>query len=119
MKIAVTASGDTLDAELDPRFGRAPHFLLIDTETEEIKRINNQKNSQAASGAGIQAAESVANAGAEVLLTGHCGPNAFQALQKAGVKIVLGVEGTVKTAVSKFKKGEYTFAESENVNGHW
>lgn len=119
MKIAVTANGDSLDSELDPRFGRSPYFLLVDSETEEIKPIDNQRNLQAASGAGIQAAESVANAGAEVLLTGHCGPNAFQALKTAGVKVVLGVEGSIRSAIEKFKNGEYTFADSEDVRGHW
>ena len=68
---------------------------------------------------GIQAAESIVNAGAGVLLTGHCGPKAFRALQTAGVKIVLGVEGNVKTVIDKFNNGEYVFADSADVESHW
>lgn len=119
MKVTITANGTTFDAEIDPRFGRARYFLLIDPETRELTVYDNQQNQQAAGGVGIQAAESIVNAGASVLLTGHCGPKAFRALQAAGVKIVLGVEGNVKTVVDKFNNGEYVFADSADVESHW
>ncbi len=119
MKIIITATGTNLESEVDPRFGRAQYFLLVDTETEEILPIDNDQNLQAASGAGIQSAEAIVKNEAEVLLTGHCGPKAFRALTSAGVKIVHGVEGSVKTAIDKFKKGEYQFASSADVASHW
>jgi len=119
MKVVVTATGTTLESEIDPRFGRARYFLLVNSETNEITVLDNQQNQQAAGGAGIQAAETIANAGAEVLLTGHCGPKAFRALQAAGVKIALGASGTVKSAMESFNKGEYQFANSADVESHW
>lgn len=119
MKVAITANGTTLDAEVDPRFGRAQYFLLIDPETKEITVHDNQQNQQAAGGAGIQAAEAIVNGGAEVLLTGHCGPKAFRALKTAGIKIVLGVEGSVEAVIDKYSQGEYAFADSADVESHW
>jgi len=119
MKVVVTAMGTTLESEIDPRFGRARYFLLVNSETNEITVLDNQQNQQAAGGAGIQAAEMIANAGAEVLLTGHCGPKAFRALQAAGVKIAHGISGTVKSAMESFNKGEYQFANSADVESHW
>lgn len=119
MIIAITASGTSLDSEIDPRFGRAKYFLLIDPETEKITTLDNGENQQAVGGAGIQAAETIANAGASVLLTGHCGPKAFRALQAAGIRIVLGVEGTVRAVLERFNNGEYAFADSADVESHW
>ncbi len=119
MKVVITANGTTLDAEIDPRFGRARYFLLIDPETKEIVVHDNQQNQQAAGGAGIQAAEIIANAGAEVLLTGHCGPKAFRALEAAGIKIIIDAEGTVNEVINKFRKGKYEYASSADVESHW
>lgn len=119
MKMAITSTDQTLDAQLDQRFGRAKLFLVIDTETDEVQVVDNQQNLNAAQGAGIQAAETVINQGAEVLITGHCGPNAFRTLQAAGVKVIVGAQGTVGQAVEKFKKGELEFNQGPDVAGHW
>lgn len=119
MKVVLTATGNSLDSEIDPRFGRAQYLVLFDTETEEVSPIDNEQNVQAAGGAGVQAAEMIANVGAEVLITGHCGPKAFRALEAAGVKVICGAEDTVKGAVDKFKKGEYTFTDAADVESHW
>ncbi|MCK4271103.1 NifB/NifX family molybdenum-iron cluster-binding protein [bacterium] len=119
MKIAITSTGKTLDAQVDQRFGRAQLFLVLDTETDEIKVVDNQQNLNAAQGAGIQAAETVVNQEIEVLITGHCGPNAYRTLQAAGVKIVTDAQGTVGQLVEKFKKGELGYAQDADVPGHW
>ena len=119
MKIAVTSSGPTLDDQIDPRFGRASLFLVIDTETGTIEAVDNKQNLQAAQGAGIQAAETVVEQGAEVAITGHCGPNAFRTLSAGGVKIIIGAAGTVGEVVEKFKAGELRPAEAADVEGEW
>ena len=119
MKIAVTSKGPTLDDEVDPRFGRAQVFLVVDTETGEFEAVDNKQNLEAAQGAGIQAGRIVAEHGAGVVITGHCGPNAFRTLSAAGVKVVIGADGTVKDAVEKFKSGELKPAEDADVEGHW
>lgn len=105
MRVAVSATGDVLDAPIDPRFGRCPYFIIVDTDTMQFEALPNTSQ-YAASGAGIQAAQAVASKGAKIVLTGNVGPNAYQALSAAGVQIVTGVTGTVREAVTRYKKGE-------------
>lgn len=119
MKILITSSGETLDALVDPRFGRAEKSILFDTETAQHEVIDNLKNLNATQGAGIQAAENASRLGAEYVITGHCGPKAFRTLQAAGIKIILWSEGTVAEAIEKFKTGALSVAEQANVEGHW
>ena len=60
MKIAFTTSGETLDSPLDSRFGRAPKFLVYDLDKNTFVVIDNGQNLNAAGGAGVQAAETIA-----------------------------------------------------------
>ena len=119
MIVAVTARGRDLLAEVDPRFGRAPYILIVDTETMEYETIDNSVNVNAFKGAGIQAATMVAEKGARVLLTGYCGPNAFRTIQAAGVKVVSDVTGTVREALETLKSGRATYSTGPNADGHW
>lgn len=119
MKIAVSAQGNTLDSQLDPRFGRAAYILVVDTETLEFEAFDNANNKNAFKGAGIQAAALVSDKAAEVLLTGFCGPNAFETLTAAGVKVVNDQGGRVIDAIRKFKQGGAVYASAANKEGHW
>ena len=119
MKIVATSAGETLDSLVDPRFGRAAKFVLIDTESGETKAVDNTQNMNAAQGAGIQAAQTVSRLGAKAVLTGHCGPRAFQVLQGAGIKVIVGVTGRISQAVEDFKAGRLKPADSADVEGHW
>ncbi len=119
MKLAITATGTNLSADVDPRFGRASYILVVDADTLAVEVIDNAANKDSFKGAGIQAAAAVSDKGAEVLLTGFCGPNAFKTLDAAGVRVVNDVSGTVQYAVERFKAGEYTFSSSPNAEGHW
>ncbi len=119
MKVAVSSVGDTLDSAVDPRFGRAAKFIVVDTDTGEHQVISNAQNLNAMQGAGIQAAQTVAGHSVEYVLTGHCGPKAFRALDAAGIKVVLGIEGTVDEAVEKLKAGEVQPSRGADVDGHW
>jgi predicted Fe-Mo cluster-binding NifX family protein len=105
MKIALSATGATLDAEVDPRFGRCPYFIIVDPETMRFEALPNE-SAQASGGAGISAAQAVAAKGVEAVLTGNCGPNATQVLSSAGIKIITGVSGIVKDAVQSYKAGK-------------
>ncbi|MBD3236982.1 MAG: dinitrogenase iron-molybdenum cofactor biosynthesis protein [Candidatus Eisenbacteria bacterium] len=118
MKILVTAAGDSLESPVDPRFGRAAHYILIDSRTGEHEVVDNPA-STAPQGAGIGAAQRVAELGAEYVLTGHCGPKAFRTLTAAGIKVVVGVEGTVGEAYQRFLEGGLSAAEEADVEGHW
>jgi predicted Fe-Mo cluster-binding NifX family protein len=119
MKIAVTSKGKDLDSEVDPRFGRAAYILIVDSSTLGVEVVDNAENVNAFKGAGIQAATRVSDNGAEVLLTGFCGPNAFKTLNAAKIKVANDAKGTVREMVSAFNEGKIAFADSANVEGHW
>ncbi len=119
MKVAFTASGKNLDSPLDTRFGRAPGFLVYDTDSGAAEFIDNQQSLNAAQGAGIQAAETVIRTGARALVTGHCGPKAFRVLSAAGVKVYNTDQTTVAAALEAFKAGRLKPAQSADVEGHW
>ena len=119
MKIAITTSGNSLDSALDQRFGRAASFLIYDQEQQSFTVIDNKQNLSAAQGAGIQAAETIAGQGVEVLLTGHCGPKAFRVLQAAGIKVYNTAAKTVQEALDLFRQNKLKAAESADVEGHW
>lgn len=119
MKIAVTSRGDTLDALVDPRFGRAAYILFVDSETLDFEAMDNKANINALKGAGIQAATMVSGKGAEVLLTGYCGPNAMKTLNAAKVKVAAEIEGTVKDVIVNYMAGKYQHTDTANVEGQW
>jgi predicted Fe-Mo cluster-binding NifX family protein len=119
MKIVVSASGEGLEAQVDPRFGRAAAFVLFDTQTREVQQVDNRQSLNAAQGAGIQAAEAISRLGAECLITGHCGPKAFRTLQAAGIRVYTGAAGTVGEAIAALEQGRLALAEAADVDGHW
>jgi predicted Fe-Mo cluster-binding NifX family protein len=118
MKICVSAASNRMDSPIDPRFGRCPYLVIVDSETMQFEAVPNMA-SDATGGAGIQAAQTVAGKDAKVLITGNVGPNAFQALSAAGVKIVTGAFGTVREVVEKYKKGELRETGAPTVSGHF
>ncbi len=105
MKICVTATAGSLDAALDPLFGRCRYFVIVDPETMEFETLENPAVS-APGGAGIQAAQTIANRGIDVLITESIGPNALPVLSAAGIKVVTGKGGSVAEAVEQYLKGE-------------
>jgi len=119
MRIAVTATGRDLDSPVDPRFGRAPCILVVDTAGFTFEALDNSENVNAFKGAGIQAAKMVSERGAELLLTGFCGPNAFKALEAAGVKVANGASGTVREAVQAYLDGKLPLSDRPNAEANW
>lgn len=119
MKIAVSANGPTLEAVVDPRFGRAPYLLVVDPDTLEFEAVANQINLQAAQGAGIQTATLVARYQPAAVLTGHCGPKAFQTLRAAGIPVIVEVSGPVREAVEQYRAGQLAPAAGPNATSHW
>lgn len=119
MKLAVTAREGRMDAPLDPRFGRAPYFMVVDTATGAFSAVDNSINLNAAQGAGIQSGKRVVDLGAAGVVTGHVGPKAFSTLRAGGVEVYTGACGTVAEAVEQFKAGKLTKLEAADVEGHW
>lgn len=120
VKIAISCEEPSLKAQVDPRFGRAAGFLIVDPETMDFEYLDNGASQAMAQGAGIQAAETVARSGAKIILTGFVGPKAFQALNAAKIQIGQHLDGlTAEEAIEKFKKGDVEIATEPNRKGHW
>ena len=107
MRICVTSTGDNLDSSLDPRFGRCGYFIIVDPTSLEFKAIANP-NLSATGGAGIQSAQLVAKEGAEAVVSGNVGPNAFQTLSSLGLKIYTGASKTIREVIAEFNQGTLT-----------
>lgn len=116
-KICISSTGNNLDAIIDQRFGRCQYFLIVETETMTIKTISNDAT-LSSGGAGIQAAQIVTKEGVESVVTGNIGPNAFQILQAAGIKVYTGAKGTIQQVVENYKKGTLHETGSANVDSH-
>jgi len=119
MIIAASAKGKTLDSEIDPRFGRASGFLIIQTDTMSFEWVDNNQNLNLPQGAGIQAAQNVSKHNVQAVLTGNCGPKAFKTLSVAKIQVITGAKGTVKQAVQDFLDGNLSATDEANVEGHW
>lgn len=122
MKIAfsVTTSESGLNAPIDPRFGRARYFLIVNTDDEAvIKTIDNSSVSLMGHGAGIKAAGTMVDEGVEAVASGFVGPKAFSVLKAAGIRVYSGLDGTVKEALDKIKKDAVRPDQGPSTNGHW
>jgi len=118
MRIAVSAGGPGLDAPVDPRFGRCSYFVVVDSETMEGETIDNA-NATTAGGAGIRTAQAIADLGVETVITGNCGPNAYQTLSAAGIEVATGFTGSVREAVEAYKRGGLESTSQANVPSHY
>jgi predicted Fe-Mo cluster-binding NifX family protein len=117
MKIAASSSGNHLDSQIDPRFGRCAYFLIVDTDDMHFEAFNNESIALGG-GAGIQAAQFVASKGAKAILTGNVGPNAVKTLGAAGVEVFVGQNGTVREAVERYKIGNLESTREATVADH-
>ena len=118
MKICVTASSGSLDAPVDPRFGRCQYFVIVYSDTMDFEAMPNM-GIDTMGGAGIKAAQTVANKGVEVVITGHVGPNAFQTLSAAGIKVITGAFGTVRDVIEMYKSGQLKATSGATVGEHF
>lgn len=118
MKIAITATEPALDAEIAPRFGRCQHFIIVDPQTMEFEAVANP-NRSASGGVGIVTAQMIVGKGVKALLTGNCGPNAYQVLSAAGIKVMTGVSGKVRDAIQSYQSGTFQASTQSNVPDHF
>ena len=103
MILAISSEGPTLEDAVDPRFGRAAGFVIVDA-SDHVRYLDNGGSQAMSHGAGIESARRIAEAGATVLLSGVVGPKAASALATAGVTVVEGMEGlSVGQAVAKYR----------------
>ncbi len=118
MKIAITSTGPSLDDYVEARFGRCRYFLVVDPNSMEVEAIQNP-NLDLGGGAGIQSAQLLADRGVAAVLTGNCGPNAFQVFGSAGIKVISGISGKVREAVDMYKSGAVSSASAPSVQSHF
>jgi predicted Fe-Mo cluster-binding NifX family protein len=104
-RVCVSAAGSSIDSQIDPRFGRCACFIVADTDTMDCQCLPNAAH-EAPHGAGIQAAQMVANQKVQAVITGMVGPNAQRVLSAAGIEIITGVSGTVRDAIQRYKTGQ-------------
>jgi predicted Fe-Mo cluster-binding NifX family protein len=119
MKLAITSTGKKLDSNVEPRFGRASYFIIVDPETMAFEVVENSQNLNLPQGAGIQAGKTIVDNHVDVLITGHCGPKAFKVLKKAGVKVMTGGREKVTDAIAQFNNGELAISTESDVEDHW
>lgn len=115
MKIALSMTAPSLDADIEPRFGRCPCFIIVDPETMEFETIENS-GAAASGGAGTAAAQLVASQGVKAILTGSCGPNAHQVLSAAGITVISGLSGKAREAIEDYKSGNYQASDQPNAS---
>lgn len=118
MKLAISARGEGLEADVDQRFGRCPFFVIVDTDTEQVVESVKNSNATAAGGAGPQSAQLLSDKGVEAVALGNVGPNAAVALNAAGIKIFSGINGTVNETVQNFKAGKLVSVDQATVTSH-
>jgi predicted Fe-Mo cluster-binding NifX family protein len=115
MKVCITSTGAGLDSPVDPTFGRARYFLLVDTDTLGVEALENLPG---AHGAGVQAAQQMVDRGVKAVLTGSVGPNAFQGLSAVGIDIHTGATGTAREAMSAYQAGRLPKTDAATRGGH-
>jgi len=118
MKVAVTAGEPSLDAAVDPRFGRCACFLIVETDDLTFEAVENP-NVMLGGGAGIQSAQLMSEKGVTFVLTGNCGPNAYRTLAAAGIEIITGCSGPVREVVAQFQADGLSATAGPNVEGHF
>jgi predicted Fe-Mo cluster-binding NifX family protein len=105
MKISVSAKGESLDSDVDPRFGGSTGFIVFDSETGNASYLDNSAQRDLARGTGVKTAQMVAEAGSEVLITGQLGPKAAQVLRRSGIKVYACTGGTAREAIKALEEG--------------
>jgi predicted Fe-Mo cluster-binding NifX family protein len=120
MKLIISISGNKLESPFDPRFGRAEAFCLVDSETGAWTAHENPALS-ASGGAGVQASQFIAKLGAQAVISGAYGPNAFETLSPAGIEMYLAPTGETLSAadvLKLFNAGKLSKTEAATHAGH-
>lgn len=117
MKVIVSSTGEGIEADMDPRFGRCQYFVVVDTDSMTAETHPNP-GAAASGGAGFQAAQFCSDTGASAVISGSFGPNAFNTLREAGIKMYPADGGKIKDLVEALKRGELKEMEQAGPRGH-
>jgi len=119
MKIAVPTNGESTKDQISKSFGRAKNFIIVDSDSMDFDILANTQNVDSAQGAGIQAAQMIIKAGADILITLNCGPKAYKVLSTSGMLVYTGVDENILQNVSEYKASKLKSLDDANVDGHW
>lgn len=117
MKIAISSTDKTLESDIDPRFGRCQYFIIVDPYSLKYRAYANE-GAATKGGAGIRASQYVVDLGAEVVITGNVGLNAFKTLNAAGIEVLIDGVGTVRNAIERYMEEKLKKAQSPTVEVH-
>jgi predicted DNA-binding protein (UPF0251 family)/predicted Fe-Mo cluster-binding NifX family protein len=118
-KVVITSIDGTMEGMVDERFGRARMLIVYDPTKGVTETIENTAQRSLAQGAGMQTAQNILSLGIKVVITGHLGPNAFKALEAAGVEAYTAVNMTASIAVKRYQEGLLERLSAPDVRGHW
>ncbi len=108
LRIAVSSIEDKgLDSQMSPIFGRCQYFVIADVEEKKIKESKTIQNQAAMQmgGAGITTAQLMGNEGVNIVISGAAGPRAFQVFQQLGIKVFMGINGTIRENIQAYIDG--------------
>ncbi|MBI5444414.1 MAG: NifB/NifX family molybdenum-iron cluster-binding protein [Deltaproteobacteria bacterium] len=117
MRIAISAQGEWPSSPVDQRFGRAFWLLVHDEATGGREAFENARARNALQGAGIQAAQALAERRVDVLLTGVTGPKAYKGLEAAGIAVYHGATGTAESTLTEWREGRLERATAASAVG--
>ena len=118
MKIAITATGSSLDVDVEARFGRAHRYIIVETDSLSFEAIENP-NVTTGRDAGIESARLMSERIVAFVLTGNCGPKALQVFNAVGVQIIVGVNGSVRHVIEQFKAVAFSPTIQPSVESHF
>lgn len=116
MKIAITSEGGGMEGTVAEHFGRCPEFVLVEIEGKEIKSAKGVPNPYDGKHIPGAVPRFVKDQGAEIVITGGCGPMAIKLFDELGVRLVMGARGRISDTVSDFLKGR--LKQDENACSH-
>lgn len=105
MKIAISAEGPDLTAQVGHRFGISPYLIIVDTQTMVVETVSNPAADNQG-GTGVMAVVLVISKDVNAVLTGYCSPTAMRYLSEGGIEVLTGISATVADAVKQYKKRE-------------
>ena len=103
MKIAISAEGPDLTAQVAHRFGTSPYLIIVDTQTMAFEAVSNPAEGSQG-GAGVMAVVLSISKEVDAVLTGYCSPAATRYLSENGIEVLTAIRATAADAAEQYIK---------------
>ena len=107
MKVAITSTGPKLDDLIGTQPDKCSHWLFVDPVTMSYEAIPNPLASVSGPAAGKFLARVLQEYRIKFILAGGCGCNQLKELGSDGMRVLLGMTGSVREAVEKFNRSPF------------